>query len=351
MTKLISFYLPQFHEIPENNQWWGEGFTDWVNVKKGIPLIKGQNQPRIPLNNNYYDLSDISVLKWQSDLAQEYGIDAFCYYHYWFNGKLLLEKPLEMMLKNKNISIPFCFCWANEPWARTWDGLDNDVLMPQNYGDENEWINHFQYLINFFKDDRYIKVDNKPIFIIYKTLHIPNVDKMCSLWDSLARKNGYDGIYFIEMLGGIQKEPYLKISESILEFEPNYTISGANWSKSFRIFQKVRKQINKGLSIFDYDFIWSQILKRDKNRFNKNVYLGAFVDWDNTPRKGNRGVVFKGSNPEKFKKYLKKQIERSKENDFIFINAWNEWAEGTYLEPDVKSNLGYLKVIQDLKKK
>jgi lipopolysaccharide biosynthesis protein len=345
--KLIAFYLPQFHEIPENNKWWGKGFTDWTNVKKSTPLFQGHNQPREPLNDNYYDLLDIEVMEWQSKVAQEHGIYGFCYYHYWFDGKLLLEKPLENMLNNKNVTIPFCFSWANEPWARTWDGKDKDVLMPQRYGNEKEWEDHFEYLLQFFEDERYIKENNKPLMVIYKTLHIPHVEKMCEYWNKLAIEKGFDGIYFVETLGGVQKEPCLEISKAALEFEPNLTMASHS-NYLLKVYRHIKKFFYSGIQIFDYDHIWNKIFTRDKNRFDKKLYLGAFVDWDNTPRKGYRGVVFKNVTPTKFATYLKKQMKRSESDDYIFINAWNEWAEGAYLEPDKRNGFDYLEKIKDL---
>ena len=166
--KIISFYLPQFHVIPENDEWWGKGFTDWNNVRKGFVYLKGQEQPRVPLNDNYYDLTDIDTLRWQADLMAKYNVYGQCFYHYWFDGKLLLEKPSELLLENKDISIRFCFSWANEPWARTWDGKNHCVLMPQKYGGKKDWRKHFDYLLPFFKDERYIKENDCPMFIIFQ---------------------------------------------------------------------------------------------------------------------------------------------------------------------------------------
>ena len=160
-TKIIAFYLPQFHRIPENDKWWGEGFTEWTNTKSSKPLFKGHDQPKEPLNDNYYNLLDKDTRKWQGELAKKYGIYAFCYYHYWFNGKLLLQKPIEKMLNQNEPNLPFCMCWANEPWSRSWDGREKEVIMPQAYGEKKQWKKHFDYLLPFFKDTRYIKVGNK----------------------------------------------------------------------------------------------------------------------------------------------------------------------------------------------
>ncbi|WP_304544126.1 glycosyltransferase WbsX family protein [Sulfurimonas microaerophilic] len=349
--KILAFYLPQFHEIPENNEWWGKGFTDWTNVKKATQLVKGQYQPRKPLNDNYYDLLDLAVMKWQSKIAQEHGIYGFCYYHYWFNGKLLLEKPLENMLKDKEVTIPFCFSWANEPWARTWDGQNTNVLMAQDYGTEEDWKLHFQYLLPFFQDERYIKLDNKPMFLIYRTENIPNVNEMISYWNELAIENSFNGIYLIETLNSFQKKSYVDNSEALVEFEPMYTISGNGMSLSYRIYDKLLKIfINKGLASKSYDHVWKTILNRSNRSVKKKVYLGAFFDWDNTARKVYRGLFFRNMTLEKFRYYFKHQINKAKQqnSEFIFFNAWNEWAEGTYLEPDKKYKFKILETIKDV---
>ena len=350
MSKLLAFYLPQFHEIPENNEWWGKGFTDWTNVRKAKTLVSNQYQPREPLNDNYYDLSDVEVMKWQSKIAQEHGIYGFCYYHYWFNGKLLLEKPLENMLKDKDVTIPFCFSWANEPWARTWDGQNSSILMAQEYGSEKEWEEHFNYLNQFFKDERYIKVDNKPMLLIYRTEHIPNVNKMIEFWDKLAIENGFNGIYLVETLTVFQNDSFVEKSSALVEFEPMFTMRA-----DLPFFQKVYDQLlsytNKGLRSKSYDAVWKTILKRKNSSFkNKKVFLGAFTDWDNSARKGYKGLYFRHMNTNKFKTYFSKQYAKAKkqESDFLFINAWNEWAEGTYLEPDKKHGYVILKNIKDI---
>ncbi len=350
MSKLLAFYLPQFHEIPENNEWWGKGFTDWTNVKKAETLVSNQYQPREPLNDNYYDLSDVEVMKWQSKIAQEHGIYGFCYYHYWFNGRLLLEKPLENMLKDKEVTIPFCFSWANEPWARTWDGQNTNILMAQEYGSEKEWEEHFNYLNQFFKDERYIKVDNKPMLLIYRTEHIPNVNKMIEFWNNLAIENGFNGIYLVETLTVFQNDSFVEKSSAVVEFEPMFTMR-----TDLSFFQKVYDQLlsytNKGLRSKSYDAVWKTILKRKNDNFkNKKVFLGAFTDWDNSARKGYKGLYFRHMNTNKFKTYFSRQYAKAKkqDSDFLFINAWNEWAEGTYLEPDKKHGYEILKNIKDI---
>ena len=224
--RVVAFYLPQFHEIPENNEWWGKGFTEWTTVRNAKPWIKNHIQPEVPWNKEYYNLLDPLVMRKQSQMALEYGVDAFCYYHYWFNGKLLLEKPLEMMRNDETIKIPYFFCWANESWARTWDGQDSKCLIKQNYDEnEEEIVNHYKYLSNFFFDERYIKVNNRPVIIIYKPLLIKNIALLIKIWNREARNDGFDGIYW-----GFQHPSTFKHLEKVssfdfgIEFEPLYLI-------------------------------------------------------------------------------------------------------------------------------
>ena len=354
MTKLIAFHLPQFHSIPENDEWWGKGFTEWVNTKKATASFSGHYQPREPLNDNYYDMLDYETRKWQADIAKKNGIYGFCYYHYWFNGKLLLEKPLEMLLDEKDIDMNYCFCWANEPWTRAWDGSEKEVIMPQEYGKEEEWENHFKYLLKFFKDKRYIKNEGRPMLVIYRTNIIPHCEEMIDYFEKRCLESGFEGIYVIEEKNSFQKEGVCKNSKAVMEFEPMNTIVN---DKDFikKCYDKVNYIINRNpykdkIMYFDYDNVWKKIIKRKITKDGKKKILGAFVDWDNTARKGTKATVFKGASPEKFGKYMKEQLRKAKKEDvdFIFINAWNEWAEGTYLEPDKKYGYSYLDKIREI---
>ncbi|MGO5055809.1 glycosyltransferase WbsX family protein [Holdemanella porci] len=363
--KKIAFYLPQYHSIPENDEWWGKGFTEWVNVKKAEPQFKGHVQPEIPLDNNYYSLMDEKWQEKQSDLALRYGIDGFCYYHYWFEGKLLLEKPMEKMLKNKNVKIPFCICWANETWARTWDGAEKDILIEQNYNEDvNAWKTHFDYLNQFFKDKRYICHKNKPILIIYKPYLIKNCKEMLEYWRKLALETGLDGLYIgyqhhscfdynMESLGfdfGIQFEPFYTVREFKNQTKSIFSKLQYCIKKPNYIIRKIKQKMKLTPTIYDYDAIWNMILKRDNNNLNI-VYPGAFTSWDNTPRRGKDSNVFYKSTPKKFKNYFYKLVKKYSGNnnsDYIFINAWNEWAEGAHLEPDEVNKYGYLEAIRSV---
>lgn len=365
--KAVAFYLPQFHAIPENDEMWGEGFTEWDNLKKAKPLFKGHYQPRVPLNQNYYNLLDDDVMKWQVDLAKSHNIYGFCFYHYWFDGKKLLEKPVEKFFERKDLDINFCLCWANEPWTKAWVSKSDEVLYEQNYGNESNWENHFRYLLPYFKDKRYIKENNAPLFIIYRPEQIDCLNNMLDYFNQRAIEEGFNGMIF-----AYQHIDFNLISDKDdsrfkynIEYEPLYSMhylrdeNKCN-SKLFEIGKKVDKLFfkifNRTLSEyylkkvrkFDYDKLW--IKSNERKPENDKCIAGAFVDWDNTPRRGTKGIVAEGASPEKFKKYFSKKLENVQKyysTDYVFLFAWNEWAEGGYLEPDEKYQLSYLKAVKE----
>lgn len=352
-TKIIAFYLPQFHETDENNRWWGKGFTEWTNVKSGRPLFKGHYQPKVPLNNNYYDLSNIEVMDEQAKLAKKYGVDGFCFYHYWFKGKKLLNGPLEELLRNPDIDISFCLSWANETWSRRWNGNPNDILIKQEYGGKQEWEEHIQYLLYFFRDKRYICIENKPVLLLYRAIEIPKCEEMITYWNLRLKQEGFNGIYIIETLNGAQTESCVKESDALVEFEPMYTIkTGMNIrTRIYRYLFNHLKLYRIGFKdCIDYDMIWGTILKRKQNGY-KQIYYGAFPEWDNVARRGRAGLIIRGGSPAKFAQYFKMQYEKSVRvgNEFLFINAWNEWGEGAYLEADDKYKFDYLEAVKRVK--
>lgn len=363
--KMIAFYLPQFHQIPENDQWWGEGFTEWVAARNAKPLFPGHYQPRIPLHDNYYNLLDKRTLKWQAKLARKAGIYGFCIYHYWFgDNKQLLEKPAENLLKWKDIDINYCFSWANESWIASWSKLKGnawsdtnelnqgeDYLMQQKYGDENEWRKHFEYLVQFFKDERYIKKDNKPVFVIYKPNDVKKIRPMLRYWNELALAYGLEGIFFI---GTNDKNWHRNGMDAMLLYEPDYTLFRENNEIFYKgyFFPKLRQFLSEHEMYFPvfakYNRVWEKILDRE---IREHIYPGAFVDFDNSPRKGRKGTIFVGAGINGFEKYIKKFLRKFSNKEFIFITAWNEWGEGAYLEPDKKYGSAYLQVIRRSLKK
>ena len=369
--KIIPLYLPQFHTIPENDEWWGKGFTEWVNVRDAKPLFEGHNQPRVPLNNNYYDLSDIETLKWQCRIAKEYGIYGFCMYHYWFNGHLLLEKPMEMLLAHPEIDIKYCVSWANHDWTDAWKASNRQpkVLIAHNFDDEKDWIDHFNYLLPFFKDPRYMTENNKPLMVIYIPNIIRKLKKMLDVWSQMARDNGFDGLTFIyqSAASSFDNSWDHSLFDYGVEMNPGY-VGLANRQKNSSFFPKLMKyshEIKRFLHIrrsllpqkkitevskADYDYTWQRILELRPISNAPKMIPCAFTDWDNTPRHKERGYLFQGVSPDKFKSYFKQLIDNTKnfyDTDMIFVFAWNEWAEGGYLEPDEKNGFAFLEAIKE----
>lgn len=361
-TKIIAFYLPQFHQIHENDVFWGEGYTDWVAVRNAHPLFPKHLQPRIPYGNNYYDLSNKKVIEWQAKIAKKNGIYGFGIYHYWFNNeKNLLTKPAEILLKEKNIDIHFLFAWDNASWRRSWSNVKegNDwaplmegkgdskgpaMLVQYILGTEQDWIKHYKYLLPFFKDERYIKKGNCPIFNIIH--YSSEIDKMCSCWNDLARNDGFDGIHFIFKYDF--REP-IPNDKNVYLYEP-INSGWAIHSNYDRIKGKINRLIKRNTLVLDYDIIWKKILKNAQANCRNNVYLGGFVSYDDSPRRGAKGKIVSNSNPEKFKGYLNKLVEisESQGKDFLFLTAWNEWGEGAYLEPDTINGYSYLNSICEI---
>lgn len=349
--KVIAMYLPQFHRVKENDEWWGEGFTEWTTVSKAKPLFQNHEQPLVPLNSNYYDLLQHETIQWQAKLMSQYGIDAMCFYHYWFrNGRKILEKPAENLLKWKDIDMPFCFSWANETWARTWSNLtgfnnwaseyetnseanENGILLDQQYGDKTEWEIHFNYLIDFFRDDRYIKIDGKPVFVFYKSRDIHCLENMIEYWNDLAKENGFEGIYTI---GNNPRQSQCEALNKVMMSEPGYSM------------QRCKSVLKNGVTCYDYDEVWNNIIHEEAN----NTVIGGFVSYDDTPRHGSKGVVIENATPSKFERYMTILMERNQKmgNEFVFVNAWNEWGEGMKLEPDQKCKYKYLNAIKNAKK-
>ena len=369
--KIIPLYLPQFHTIPENDEWWGKGFTEWVNVREAKPLFEGHNQPRVPLNNNYYDLSDIETLKWQCRIAKEYGIYGFCMYHYWFNGHLLLEKPMEMLLAHPEIDIKYCISWANHDWTDAWKASNRQpkVLIAHNFDDEKDWVDHFNYLLPFFKDPRYMTENNKPLMVIYIPNIIRKLKKMLDVWSQMARDNGFDGLTFIyqSAASSFDNSWDHSLFDYGVEMNPGY-VGLANRQKNSSFFPKLMKyshEIKRFLHIrrsllpqkkitevskADYDYTWQRILELRPISNTHKMIPCAFTDWDNTPRHKERGYLFQGVSPDKFKSYFKQLIDNTKkfyDTDMIFVFAWNEWAEGGYLEPDEKNGFAFLEAIKE----
>ncbi|KKF42062.1 glycosyl transferase [Streptococcus uberis Ab71] len=354
MTKILALYLPQFHSIKENDEWWGEGFTEWNVVKSASVINKHTKQPKVP-QQGYYDLSEKESIKNQASLANQYGIDGFIIYNYYSNGDKLLEKPSEIILANKDINIEYCFSWANHDWMRTWFSYNREMLRKQEYANTDQEIyDHFNYLVDFFKDNRYIKIDNKPVFIIYNYDDIPNFKRYLEIWNESAILEGFSGVYFIQTLGGKNLEWNKKYFDSCFDFEPTFTtFSEMKIVHSIhRIKRFIKRKFNLQLmtNFFNYDTVCR--LMENRVYSDKEHCYGMFGEWDNTPRHKDNGTLFINFNIKRFEKCFEIQYKKSVENNhpFLVFDAWNEWGEGAILEPDNFYGTKKLEVIKKIKK-
>lgn len=332
--KIIAFYLPQYHPIPENNKWWGPGFTEWTNVAKARPRFNGHYQPHIPADLGFYDLRLEETRIAQAQLAKEYGIGGFCYYHYWFNGRMLLEQPLNEVIRTGKPDFPLCICWANENWTRRWDGQEQEVLMEQDYENYDAKA-HIEWLVKIFQDSRYVKIHGRPLFLIYRAGDIIHLAENIKVWQETARKNGFPGIYLVYIKNfntQLTDEAFLKMGfDAILEFEPRPKSQPTTLSVP-------------GVMIYNYQDFVKRASEKEKSIFKQ--FPCVFPSWDNSPRRTNGAMVIQNQDPLLYKNWLKiamQQVEDYHEDEqIIFINAWNEWGEGCHLEPDLKNGHQFL---------
>lgn len=335
--RLIAFYLPQFHPIPENDDWWGKGFTEWTNVTKAMPLFAGHYQPHLPTDLGFYDLRVRATRHDQIRLAKKYGIYGFCYHYYWFSGKRLLNQPLDDMLADPDSDMPFCLCWANENWTRRWDGAEQEILIAQHYlpGDALDFI---KSVIPFFSDPRYIRLKGEPFLIVYCPQRIPDPHGTIAVWREHCRSAGIGEIHLCAALTH-GNEDYAQFGfDSGVEFPPHNS-KCRNIAATLPYFEAFAG------SAIDYPALANAYLER-KYR-HTNVFRTVFPCWDNTARTGKRAVIVVGGTPENYEYWLSEAIRRTNDDSgsqerFVFINAWNEWAEGCHLEPDRKHGHGYL---------
>jgi len=365
--KPLAFYLPQYHPIPENDEWWGKGFTEWTNVGKAKPLYDGHEQPLCPGELGYYDLRVPEVREQQAQMARDYGVYGFIYYHYWFgNGKQLLERIANEVLESGKPDFPFCFCWANETWSGRWHGLDKKILAEQVYPSQEDLEAHFNYLLPFFKDNRYIKVDGKPVLVIYDPSDLNDkAPDYISKFRTLAKENGIDDLYIIasnkqpDHLDYKQMGYDGKISHAFQKAwipyieNPKVYISSTEYyvKKVKRIFGiKGKPKPEKKVNIQDV-----RIIVDEMKFVNAGVdtYPMVLSNWDNTPRSGYNGVILSNNSPEVFRKQIDKAALFLREEDttenFLILKSWNEWAEGNILEPDLKNGFSFLEEIKKIK--
>lgn len=345
--RAIAFYLPQFHPVTENNEWWGKGFTEWTNVTKAKSLFPGHYQPHLPADLGFYDLRLPEVREHQAELAKQYGIHGFCYYHYWFNGRRILERPFNEVLASGKPDFPFCLCWANENWTRTWDGGDHQILMAQKYSDEDD-LKHIQSLIPAFKDERYIRIENKPLFLVYRTELLPNPAKTAEIWRNEALKQGIGDIYLARVEGfNNDINPQDIGFDAAVEFAPDRNNTGPSLFNS-PICKQLKKSgiFPKGITenyIYDYDTIASTMLRKPDVDYVR--FPCVTPAWDNSARRQKKAMIIVNSTPDKYEEWLAEIINKSSKktsSPLVFINAWNEWAEGNHIEPDQKWGHAYL---------
>ena len=372
--RIIGLYLPQYHPIPENDEWWGKGFTEWNNVVKAKPLFRGHYQPHLPADLGFYDLRLPEVREQQAELAREAGLEGFCYYHYWFgNGKQLLQRPFEEVLASGKPNFPFCLCWANHDWtSKTWEkgsSLRRDTMIMKMEYSREDYVRHFNYLLPAFRNPRYIKVDGKPLFAVWAPRNIPDGKEFIDLWQKMAQENGLKGIHFVgqtdntgKALSG-KKANYYSADmakdyyKSVLDLGFDAVMS-QGYRRAVALAQGRAKMTLKLLSFNSFMPTYSKIdygrlmenYYVEEDRW-ENVYPTLLPQWDRTPRAGSKTEIVTSSSPDKFQHYTEQAIQiianKQPEYQILFLKSWNEWGEGNYVEPDQKFGHGWLQAIRN----
>lgn len=356
-AKIIAFYLPQFYPVEINDELYGKGFTEWRNVARAKPLFPRHYQPHIPADLGFYDLRVEETRCDQAKLAKQYGVDGFCYWHYWLgNGVEFLERPAKEMLKSHKPDFPFCLAWANHDWkANSFIAKNGKILIKQEYPGKEDYVNHFYSVLPYFKDDRYIKIDGKPIFMIYQPMAHGDIPLLITVWRELAKKNGLDGIFFIGHINNdiknITKEMVLSTGVDAINKEGITTWYAVHNSFLLRVIGKIGRTLFHFPHFISYKRAMKYFVSEDCKE--DNIFPSVIPNWDNTPRRKTNGIVLTKSSPELFKKHLQETIDliKNKPDDrkYIFLKSWNEWAEGNYVEPDLKYGCGYLEAIKVVK--
>jgi lipopolysaccharide biosynthesis protein len=358
-VRAIAFYLPQFHPVPENDTWWGKGFTEWTNVAKAKPLYRGHYQPHLPADLGFYDLRVPEVRELQAQMARECGIEAFCYWHYWFAGRRILERPFAEVLASGKPDFPFCLAWANETWSGIWHGESKRILIEQTYPGQDDYRKHFEFLLTAFRDPRYVRVNGKPLLFIYKAELVPDCLNAMNLFRRFAAEAGLPGLHLV----GFAPDPawdgkahgFDAITLQTMAGLPSAPVYG--WGPKLRRaangtigLRRLSRMIYSGpMNVFRYQDVMDRLIVKPQT--NTEYYPCVIPNWDNTPRSSNRGWVLHGSTPELFGRHLQQAIEQvealPEQHRIVFIKAWNEWAEGNYLEPDQKFGHGYLQAARE----
>jgi lipopolysaccharide biosynthesis protein len=354
LARLIAFYLPQFHPIPENDEWWGRGFTEWTNTAKAKPMFRGHYQPHVPADLGFYDLRLPESRQAQAALARAYGIEAFCYYHYWFAGRRMLERPFTEVLASGQPDFPFCLCWANHTWSGIWAGAPGRVLVEQTYPGEADHRRHFETLLPAFRDPRYVRVIDKPMFIIYRPADVPNCAQAMGFWRDLATEAGLPGLHLVgsNVVVGTNIDASPPSAFGLDAWTTALMPPTRTWVSRRTPVKWLKwryKEWVKKPTVYNYSEILLDLLGPALPGMN---YPCLIPNWDNTPRSGQNGLVFHGATPEHFRRQAREALNRiqgrSPEESFVFIKSWNEWAEGNHLEPDLRFGTQFLDVLRDV---
>lgn len=332
--KIIAHHLPQFHEFEPNSTWWGKGFTEWTCVNRGRSSRPEHRIKKPHKDIGHYSLLDPEMRKIQGELAKKYSVHGFCYYHYWFGDTVLMDTPLQLMLQDGYPDLPFCFSWANEPWTRRMNGGTGELLQPNNYGDVDEWERHLQYLLPFFKNHNYITIDNKPLFVIYRVSQIPKHKERFDYWRGRLKQEGFDGMFVLMTIGNFSDD-YQSMCGAVdasMDFHPAFL-----WQ------QKMISEVINNYAYYDMEKAYQRII--DSPQIHQRHFRGTMVGFDSSPRSPLRSNVFINGSPEMFGEHLVKLMGETKE-EFIFVNAWNEWGEGCALEPEEIDGYRYLEQVK-----
>lgn len=355
-ARLIAFYLPQFHPIPVNDAAWGEGFTEWTNVRRARPLFPGHQQPVEPADLGYYDLRDAGVREAQAALARDHGIEGFCYWHYWSRGRRLLERPFEEVLASGRPDFPFCLGWANQSWTGVWHGDPERTIARQEYGGEEDDEQHFHALLGAFRDERYIRVNGKPLFLVFVPSALPDPPGFTERWRKLARQAGLEDLHLIGFSGKPLSPGGLGFDGTIRHQPPGVmSLFDETYLKRVRsrLLGWRRFLPGRGRGSWPAVYLYEDVVKAlASQRLLPHEHPIVLPNWDNTPRTGPRGQVFLNSTPDSFRTHLQQALARIADRDperrLLFLKSWNEWAEGNYLEPDTRYGQAYLKAIREI---
>lgn len=343
----VAFYLPQYHPIPENDAWWGPGFTEWTNVTRARPLFPGHYQPHLPAELGFYDLRLPETRSRQAELAARHGVSAFCYFHYWFCGRRLLERPFQEVLDSGQPALPFVLCWVNEDWTRGWDASNGEVLMAQTYGESDD-LAHIRWLCRAFADPRYLRVDGRPVMLVYRASRLPDPLRTTGTWRAEAARLGLGDLHLVrvESYHEDPMDPAALGFDAATEFQPDFRLATMRMSTSnlARMAERAVALARRHSRVASYAELVERSLAQPQPAYRR--YRCVVPSWDNSPRRGRSGFVFTGSSPTRFGRWLQAVLDgiaaSGRDDSLLFVNAWNEWGEGNHLEPDQRHGLAYL---------